>query len=534
MTWQVLMGLAGGLGLFLFGMQIMASGMQKAAGDKLRKILEVLTSNRYIAVLTGIIVTVLVQSSSTTTVMVVGFANAGLMTLTQGVGTILGANIGTTITAQAVSFKLEIVALPAIGLGALLNFFSKRRLQRYIGQAVLGFGLLFLGMTTMSTALNPLRESPYFISMLSSFGRNPLLGMLAGAAFTAAIQSSSAATGVIIALSLQDLVDFNSALSLVLGTNIGTCITTLLASLGTSLSARRAALAHILFNLLGSLLFLALIQPFSAIMVGTAKTVPRQIANAHTVFNIGSTLLLLPFFNPFVKLITRLLPGEEGAANLGTKFLDPRMLKTPAVAIGSAHKEVLRMAVLAREMVSEALQAFEKEDLKLVAQVHQKEDILDSLEKEITSYLAELSVHSLTMEQSSQVAGLMHALNDLERIGDHSQTIAYLAELKAGDRLSFSPRALGDLQCMHGKVDLMLQQAITAFEKDDHAEARLVIQGDDEVDNLEKKLRKEHIKRINKKLCLPSSGVVYLDILSNYERIADHATNIAQVVLGEF
>lgn len=534
MMWQVAMGLIGGLGLFLFGMQIMASGMQKAAGDKLRRILEVLTSNPFIAVVTGAIVTVLVQSSSTTTVMVVGFANAGLMNLSQALGTIMGANIGTTVTAQAISFRLEVIALPAIGLGAALNFFSKRRLKRYIGQAILGFGLLFLGMTTMSSAMSPLRDAPVFVDMLAYFGKNPLLGMLAGALFTAILQSSSGATGVIIALSIQDLITFPSALALILGTNIGTCITALLASLGTSLAAKRAALAHILFNVAGVLLFLLFINPFSELMMGTAQTIPRQVANAHTVFNVGSTLLILPFFKPFLKVIDKILPGEEGVVDLGPKFLDTRMLKTPAVAIGSAKKEVLRMATLAREMVKDSITAFIKEDHKLMVQVYQKEEILDSLEKEITTYLAELSLHSLNMDQSQQVSGLMHAVNDLERIGDHSETIVHLAEDRVGDKLPFSEEALGELKHMYEKVDWMLDQALEAFENDDYFAARSVIEEDDVVDNLEKTLRKHHIERLNEKKCHPASGVVYLDLLSNFERIADHATNISQVVLGVF
>lgn len=534
MFWQVLAGLVGGLGLFLFGMQIMASGMQKAAGDQLRKILEVLTSNPYIAVLTGIVVTVLVQSSSTITVMVVGFANAGLMNLNQAVGTILGANIGTTVTAQAISFRLEVIALPAIGVGALLNFFSKRRLKRYIGQAVLGFGLLFLGMTTMSSALSPLKELPAFISMLATFGKNPFLGILAGAIFTAAIQSSSAATGVIIALSIQELLTFSSALTLIMGSNVGTCITALLASYGTSLSAKRAALAHILFNLFGVVVFLLFLNPFSELMIKTASTVPRQIANAHTVFNVGTTIFVLPFFNYFINIINRILPGEEGAIELGPRFLDKRMLKTPAVAIGTARREVLRMAFLARDMVTDSINAFTKEDHKLMAQVYQKEEIMDSLEKEITIYLVELAQHSLTQEQSNLVTGIMHAVNDLERIGDHSETIVYLSEVKAGDKLPFSNEALNELKYMYEKVDWMLDRAIEAFEENDYFAARSVIEEDDIIDNLEKTLRKHHIERISEKKCNPTSGVIYLDLLSNFERIADHATNIAQVVLGEF
>ena len=534
MFWQISMGLIGGLGLFLFGMQMMASGMQKAAGDKLRKILEVLTSNPFIAVLTGVIVTVLVQSSSTTTVMVVGFANAGLMNLSQAVGTIMGANIGTTITAQAVSFRLEVLALPAIGVGAALNFFSRRRLKRYIGQAILGFGLLFLGMTTMSSALSPLRDSPVFVNMLASFGQTPLLGILAGAIFTAALQSSSAATGVIIALSIQELLGFSSAMSLILGTNVGTCITALLASFGTTLAAKKAALAHIVFNFIGVILFLIIINPFSEIMMQTAQTVPRQVANAHTVFNIGNTLIVFPFFKPFVKLISSMVPGEEDAVDLGPKFLDKRMLKTPAVAIGSAHKEILRMANLSREMVKDSINAFVKEDHKLMVQVYQKEEILDSLEKEITVYLAELSLHSLTHEQSAEVTGLMHAVNDLERIGDHSETIIHLAEAKEGDNLPFSEEAINELKYMYDRVDWMLDRSIEAFEHNDYFAARSVVEEDDVIDNLEKTLRKHHIERINEKKCNPTSGVVYLDLLSNFERIADHATNVAQVVLGVF
>ncbi len=535
MFWEISMGLIGGLGLFLFGMQMMASGMQKAAGDKLRRILEVLTSNPFIAVLTGIAVTVLVQSSSTTTVMVVGFANAGLMNLSQAVGTIMGANIGTTITAQAVSFRLEVLALPAIGVGAAVNFFSRRRLKRYIGQAVLGFGLLFLGMTTMSTSLSPLRESPVFIDMLATFGQNPVLGILAGAIFTAALQSSSAATGVIIALSIQELLGFSSAMSLILGTNVGTCITALLASLGTSLAAKRAALAHIVFNMVGVILFLLIINPFSEIMMETAKTVPRQVANAHTVFNIGNTLIVFPFFKPFVRLISSIIPaGEEEAVDLGPKYLDKRMLKTPAVAIGSAHKEILRMANLSREMVKDSINAFVKEDHKLMVQVYQKEEILDSLEKEITIYLAELSLHSLTHEQSARVTGLMHAVNDLERIGDHSETIAHLAESKEGDNLPFSEEAINELRYMYDRVDWMLDRSIEAFEHNDYFAARSVVEEDDVIDNLEKTLRKHHIERINEKRCNPTSGVIYLDLLSNFERIADHSTNVAQVVLGVF
>ncbi len=534
MVWTLVTQLIGGLGLFLFGMQLMASGLQKAAGDRLRRILEILTAKPIIAVLTGVAVTVLVQSSSTTTVMVVGFANAGLMTLPQAVGTILGANIGTTVTAQIVSFSISSIVFPAIGIGAVLNFFGKRRTYKYVGQAILGFGLLFLGMSTMSAGMKPLRELPYFMNLMASFGHNPLLGVLIGAVFTALVQSSSASTGLIIAMTLQDILVLPAAVALILGTNVGTCITALLASVGTSLSARRAAIAHIAFNICGVVVALLLFRPFVNIVADTASSVTRQAANAHTIFNISSTLVVLPFFKYFVALITRLVPGEEVSLEMGPKYLDKRILKTPAVAIGGVRQECLRMAGLAREMVRDSLQVFIKEDRKLKQYLEQKEELLDSLEKEITIYLAELAQHSLTIEQSQSVAGLMHAANDLERIGDHAHNIVRLAEIKMEDGLVFSQKAEQELKEMCEKVDDMIGKAITAFAKEDMPLAREVIKQDDVIDNLERDLRKAHIGRISNKTCFPTSGVIFLDVLSNFERIADHVTNFAQVVVGEF
>ncbi|MBS4021079.1 MAG: Na/Pi cotransporter family protein [Dethiobacter sp.] len=534
MFWTISTQVIGGLGLFLFGMQMMASGLQKAAGDKLRRILEVLTTKPAVATLTGIVVTVLVQSSSTTTVMVVGFANAGLMTLSQAVGTILGANIGTTITAQLVSFKISAVVFPAVGIGAFLNFFGKRRLHKYVGQAILGFGLLFLGMLTMSEGLSPLRGLPVFSQIMASFAHRPLLGVLFGAAFTALVQSSSASTGVIIALTRQDLITLPAAIALVLGTNIGTCITALLASIGASLSARRAAIAHITFNMMGVFVALLVFRPFTELVMDTGADVARQTANAHTIFNVASTLLVLPFFKYFVALVTHLVPGQEQTIEVGPKYLDKRMLKTPAVAIGGTRQEILRMASLAREMVGEALQVFIRDDRKLMQQVLQKEELVDSLEKEITIYLANLAQHSLTIEQSQSVSGLMHAVNDLERIGDHAQNIIHMAEIKMEEGLAFSEKALEELTDIYSKVDAMLEQAIKAFKNEDLSLARAVVEQDDVVDHLERTLRKSHINRINEKVCYPPAGVIYLDVLSNFERIADHATNFAQVLLGEF
>jgi phosphate:Na+ symporter len=523
----------GGLGLFLFGIQIMASGMQKAAGDRFRRILEVLTNKPVLGVLTGILVTLLVQSSSTATVMVVGFANAGLMNLSQAISVIIGANIGTTVTAQIVSFKVGVLSYPAIGIGSLLNFFGRRRFHRYIGQTILGFGLLFLGMTTMSGGMSPLRELEAFHTMLLQFSQYPILGIIVGAIFTALIQSSSAATGVIIALTMQDLIPFHSAVPLILGTNVGTSITAILASIGANVAARRAAVAHVLFNVIGVALALILLRPFTEIILETASTVPRQVANTHTAFNVLNTVVFLVFLKYFNRLVCYIIPGEDEKIEFGPKYLDQRILKTPSVAIGGAKQELLRMGGIAREMLDESMQVFLKSDLKKIKHIEQMEELVDGLEKEINVYLADLSQHSLTKEQSRMVGGLMSAANDLERIGDHAENIMQLAELKVEERLAFSTTALEEISVLYDKVNSMLERAIKAFEHDDKEAARQIVIEDDEVDADEKTLRKRHIDRINTKKCYPAAGVIYLDLLSNLERVADHANNIAYLALED-
>ena len=532
--WSIIFGLIGGLGLFLVGMQMMASGMQKAAGDSLRRILEVLTTKPVMAVITGVIVTFLVQSSSTTTVMVVGFANAGIMTITQAVGTIIGSNIGTTLTAQIISFKIDFLAMPAIGLGAFLNFFGRRRFYKYIGQAILGFGLLFLGLITMSSSMSPLRDMEAFQNMIITFSEYPILGVLAAALFTALLQSSSASTGVIISLTLQDMISFDAAIPLILGTNLGTCITVILASIGTSLVARRAAAAHVFFNVFGIVVIMLLLQPFSYIIQETAATIPRQVANAHTLFNVFNSVLVLIFFNHFINLIHRIIPGEEKVVERGSKFLDRRMLRTPEAAIAGARQEIIRMFLIANEMVGDAMDVFIKNDSKKIRHIDQMEDLVDGLEKEINFYVADLSQHSLTHGQSITISRLMSATNDIERIGDHAENILRLAATKIEERLPFSEKAMEEISSMATEVIFMLDNTVTAFREEDAYLARKIIQRDDIVDDMEKSLRQSHIKRINEKKCNPHAGVIFLDVISNLERVADHATNIAEAVAGEF
>ena len=534
MFFSIFTGMVGGLGLFLFGMKTMASGLQKAAGDRLRRILEVLTSNPFMATLTGALVTILVQSSSTTNVMVVSFANSGLMTLSQALGTMLGANIGTTFTAQLISFDIYVITFPVIGIGAGIHLFTTKRIYKSIGQAILGFGLLFLGLQVMSDAMYPLREHPPFISMLASFGAIPPLGVLAGAIFTAMIQSSSATAGVVIAMTLQGMIDTPSAIAIVLGANIGTSITAALASIGTNLTSRRAVLAIVTVKVSGVLLALLLFNPFVHLISYTGDTVTRQVANAHTIFNVLNVVVFFPFIQPLLRLVTRILPGEEQVVESGTKNLNKRLLGSTTAAIGVARQELLRMARIAREMLTDSMTILYNRDRGLIDSTMQKEDLIDSLDKEITTFLAEIGQSSLGRDQSQAITALMHVSSDLERVGDHAENIIELAEGKIDEDLVFSDHAIEELKEFYGLVDGMLERAITAFEKEDQELARQIIEESRDVRMKERSLRKNHTDRIHQKLCVPKSGVIFLDLISNLQRVADHATNLAEVVTGDF
>jgi len=530
----LLMSVVGGLGLFILGMNMMSEGLQRAAGDKLRRILELLTFNRYIAVITGIIITVLVQSSSATTVMVVGFVNAGLMTLAQAVGTILGANIGTTITAQVVAFEITEVALPAIAAGVFMTLFIRRKVYRHVGQAILGFGLLFMGISIMGSDLGNLKDYPAVLDLLAMFGQHRLLGVLAGMLFTALVQSSSASTAATIVLVQQGVLGLDAGLALILGSNIGTCITAVFSSIGTGLNARRAAMAHVFFNIFGAILFLALLNPVASLLQGTSTDVARQVAWGHTIFNVTNTLIFLPFISWFVKLIQRVVPGEEDVIVVGPQYLDRRMFATPSLALGAAEREIGRMADFTLEMIDDAALLLKKNDLHILKNLERKEDVVDELEKEISVYLADLSQHSITQDQGRLLASYLHAVNDIERIGDHAENIATLVREKIEDSYPFSETATEELREMHTKVRNMTSKAVAAYRSKNRGLAREVLVDDNEIDRMEKRLRQRHVGRINEGRCFPPSGVLYLDIIANLERIGDHATNIAQVVLGDF
>ncbi|MDD2282347.1 MAG: Na/Pi cotransporter family protein [Eubacteriales bacterium] len=528
------MGVIGGLGLFILGMHMMSEGLHKVAGDKLRRFLELLTFNRFIAVLTGFVITAAIQSSSATTVMVVGFVNAGLMTLTQAVGTILGANIGTTVTGQIISFDIAGFALPAIAFGVVLYVFVNKRMYKNIGESILGFGILFLGISIMGDALDGIKEFPQVINLLGQFGQHPILGLLAGMLFTSLVQSSSATTAVVITLVGQGVLDLNGAMSLVLGSNIGTCITAMLASIGTGLNARRTAVAHLLFNVFGVLFFMLILKPYTIFIQGLSTAIPRQVAWGHTLFNVTNTLLFLPFLNQFVKLITKIVPGTEEIFETGPIYLDKNLLNSPSLALGATEREISRMADLSVEMFDNSMSMLLQTDINLIKNIHRNEEVVDELEQQITIYLADLAQHGLSEEQSRLLAGYMHAVNDIERIGDHSENISDLVREKIEDKYPFSESATEELKDMYAKVRNMTAKAIAAFRARNKTLAREILVDDNEIDRLEKKLRQRHVARINEGRCFPPSGVIFLDIIANFERIGDHATNIAQTVLGDY
>jgi len=533
MTTELIFGMMGGLGLFLYGMQLLSDGLQKATGDRIQKILEFLTKNRVMGVVTGTLITSIIQSSSATSVITIGLVNAGLLSLKQAVSVIAGANIGTTVTAQIVSFRLEQYALPAIGIGFIFNFLGKKRSYKYFGQILLGFGILFLGLYTMSQAVRPLRDYAPFLNLLVNISHNPLLGIAVAAIFTAIIQSSSATTAIVIAMSIQGIIDIRAAIPLVLGSNIGTCFTAVIASIGSSITGKRVALSHLFFNIGGVILFLFFINNFTYLASLTSSSIPRQIANAHTLFNVINAAILLPFLSLFVKFIVKLLPGEETVIKKGPIYLNKSMVNTPSLAIIQTTKELIRMGEMVESMLNDVIMSFIQNDLNLLKKVYLKEDVVNTLEKEITKYLILISQRSLSSKQSKRLTDLMNIVNDIERVGDHAENLAELTEEKINEKLPFSEKALNELKFMFSKVQFSLNKSITALKNRDIKLAQEVALNEDEIDKIEKELRHNHIKRLNQGVCYPESGVIFLDLISNLERVGDHANNISLMVIDD-
>lgn len=534
---DIAIGIMGGLGLFLYGMNLMGDGLQKSAGSKLKRIIELLTSNIIMGVLVGMVVTMVIQSSSATTVMVVGFVNAGIMSLPQAIGVIMGANIGTTITAQLVSLDVDFLAPVALGIGIVIYMFSNKPKHKNIAEILIGFGILFTGMDFMKEAVKPLAGYQGFTDMLLSFGHHPILGVLMGFAITAIVQSSSASMGMLIALASQGLIPITAALPILYGENIGTCVTSLISSIGASRNARRAAIMHLTFNVLGSMIFMFILsKPIVAIVTAIDPTdAARQIANAHTLFNILNVIVLLPFNKLIVKLALKLVPetkGEQDDDDKVVKYIDDRMIETPSIALANIIKETLRMGEKSKESLNAAMDGIVDKSKEKIELSFKREKLINELQKSILNYLLKLSKASLNEDSRETVDALFNTVNDIERIGDHAENIAELAKDIVDLEISFSDVGIGELKDMYNKVVSTYTYALEAMRTSNVELACKVIKMEEQVDMMEKSCRANHMNRLNSSSCSIESGVIYLDIISNLERVSDHAVNIAQQVIA--
>lgn len=535
----------GGLAMFIYGMNIMADGLQNAAGSKMKKILEVLTQNKFMGILLGALVTAIIQSSSATTVMVVGFVNAGLMNLTQAISVIMGANIGTTITGWLVSsaewakfLSPSTLAPIAVMVGVIITLVGKKAKSKDIAAIIIGFGILFIGMNTMSDAVKPLRESEVFRTVFISLGANPFLGILAGAGVTAIIQSSSASQGILLSLAAAGLVPTKAAVFIIMGQNIGTCVTAILSSVGASKNAKCVGTMHLLFNITGSILFsiIALVVFAKADpSLGEGIITMTQISAIHTAFNIGTTIVMIPLSAVIIKIAMKVngLETVETEDETQLVHLDRRMMSTPAVAVAGAKLETIRLGRIARENLTMALETLENHDGDKIAAVKQKEGVINKVCDSVSEYLVELCMHHLNDRDNETVTSLLNTISDIERIGDHAENIVELAESMKNEDISFSETAMGELAEMAKTTVASYDNAIKATELDDVSYAVKTAFLERQVDKMEKDLRAGHISRLSNAECTVNAGIHFLDLLGNLERVSDHAMNIAQVVLND-
>lgn len=535
MALNMTMALLGGLALFLYGMKMMGEGLEKAAGDKLRQLLDSLTRNPIMGLLVGVVFTMIIQSSSATTVMVVGFVNAGLLDLMQATGVILGANIGTTVTAWIVAGFQAMAFMPLLLLigVVMMMFLKKLKLQR-IGQVIAGFGMLFVGMDMMKNAMEPLAQSPAFTHLMTTFS-NPFLAMLMGVVITAVIQSSSASVGILELLALQGLVPLETSLYIIMGTNIGTCVTAMLAAIGASRTAQRAALIHLMFNVLGTLVVFILVSLLPVASWLSAIQEPAlQIAVAHTSFKVFEVLCFIALRKYLVKLVMLLVPGEDQRTEeRRLKYLDDRILSTPPIAMAQISKEIERMGSIAVENLRRAMDAFFNKDASLIGEVEQTEDVLNYLNHEITRYMVSASQLDLPEGDMRCMGALFHVVNDLERIGDHAENMAEYAQNRIDEDIPFSDDSIREMRELLERTLTLCNVALEAFHtRNRHLLPQVLVQ-EENIDDMEKELQQNHVERLTHGACTPRSGMIYSDMLSNLERVADHATNVGFSIQDE-
>ena len=540
MSFGTILTMAGGLGLFLFGMELMSDSIEKVAGAKLRRILEIFTTNRFMGMIVGIIFTGIIQSSSACTVMVVSFVNSGLMNLYQAAGVILGANIGTTITSQLVSFNLSKIAPLILLVGVVVMMFTKKEKVRKVAEVVVGFGILFVGLSTMSQAMANMKNEPQVVNLLMSL-KNPFLATLMGFALTAVIQSSSVTVSIVLLLANQDLLPLPITLYIILGCNIGACATAMLASMTGKKDAKRAALIHLLFNIIGTVIIYIALFVAGDQIVELIKSISadngRFVANAHTMIKIAQVIMLFPFTGWLVKMTYLIVPGEDQKVgyreSYQLKYIGDKVVFNPATAVVEVVKELERMASLAEENLNRAMNALITLDEEDIDEVYEVEKNINFLNHAITDYLVKINQTTLPIEDLNSLGALFHVVNDIERIGDHAENVADAARQRKEEGVSISKEAQKELGDMLEMVNKIIRYAVEMFAKSDETHMQEIITLEDQVDEKERELQKKHVERLTKGECSPEAGMIFSDVVSGLERVADHATNIAFAITTE-
>jgi phosphate:Na+ symporter len=544
LSYQNYFALIGGLGLFFYGIRLMSDSLRKVSSERLKNVLGLLTKNRFTGLLTGMSVAAVIQSSSALTVMLVGFVNAGLVTLSQAIPVVFGANIGTTMTAWVVSFValLDIFtfALPLVGIGFLMMEVGRRPLIKNWGGALLGFAVLLVGLAFMKNAFEPLHNNQQIRDVMINFCRYPILGVIVGTVMTMLLQSSSATIAIVQVLAFRGLIDFPSTVSIILGDNIGTTITAQLASIGTNTAAKRVAWAHTMFNVLGVCYMLVfvylgwypkLVQSFFPAGI-TGRNIMMHIALAHSLFNVTNTLIFLPGTRLLQRIVERIVPQKEELISMQPQYLEKRLLETPVIALEQSKKEIIRMLQLADSALRDSFALFFTEKWDLAGKVKRKEEAVDNLQAEITRYLIDISMQQLDESEAEQIPVLIHSVNDIERIGDHSENIVELAQRKIDQKLPFSDEARMELARMIETVQEMINEVVLGLETGDNAHAHRALHCEDQLNRMQVELRHAHVQRLNDGSCKVLSGLVHLDFVDYLEKIGDHLTNIAQGLLS--
>ncbi|QQC34998.1 Na/Pi cotransporter family protein [Streptococcus oralis] len=538
-NWQeILFHFLGGLGLFLYSIKTMGDGLQQAAGDRLRFYIDKYTSNPFLGVLVGIVVTALIQSSTGVTVITVGLVSASLLTLRQAIGIIMGANIGTTVTSFIIGFKLGEYALPLIFLGTMFLFFTKNRTANNIGRILFGVGGIFYALNLISAGMSPLKDLPQFKEYMVTLGQNPILGVVAGAVITVLIQASSATIGILQGLYAGGFLDLKGSLPVLFGDNIGTTLTVIIAAAGANVSAKRVAATHVTFNVLGTILCLILLGPFTAMIEyfqALLHLSPEMtIAFSHGAFNVSNTIVQFPFIGALAYFVTKLIPGEDEVVKYEPLYLDEQLIQqSPSIALGNAKKELLHLGNYASKAFDLSYTYIIGLDEKVAEKGHKTEEAINTIDEKLTRYLIRLSSESLSQKESEVLTNILDSSRDLERIGDHAEGLLNLTDYLQRKNVQFSEAALEELAEIYQATTAFIKDALDSVENNDIEKAQSLIERHKEINNMERVLRKTHIKRLNKGECSTQAGVNFIDIISHYTRVSDHAMNLAEKVIAE-